>query len=190
MSVGVTVNPNGGSLDGTTEYYVYYGQAYGAMPTPTKTGYDFAGWYDALSGGAPVTESSICNKTDNHTLYAHWTPSAYTVTFDANGGTTPIATKTVNYDNIYGELPVPSRPGYKFLGWYEEDGEVEIKSSTTVIATENHTLYAHWEVMTVFRRIQNGTMELYPLVYIIENEVPTQAIGLYVVENGTGHQCM
>lgn len=41
----------------------------------------------------------------------------YTVTFDANGGTVDIASKEVTQDSVYGELPIPTRAGYTFLGW-------------------------------------------------------------------------
>ena len=41
----------------------------------------------------------------------------YTVTFDADGGSVPIASKTVTYGERYGELPVPTKSGYTFKGW-------------------------------------------------------------------------
>lgn len=46
------------------------GTAYGALPTPTRDGYTFDGWYTAASGGTKITESS--NYSVNK-LYAHWT---------------------------------------------------------------------------------------------------------------------
>lgn len=42
----------------------------------------------------------------------------YTVTFDANGGTVDLASKTVVYGQKYGDLPHPIRGGYTFSGWY------------------------------------------------------------------------
>ena len=42
---------------------------------------------------------------------------AYTVTFDANGGSVSKTSKTVLYNNKYGELPFPTRNGYNFVGW-------------------------------------------------------------------------
>ena len=41
----------------------------------------------------------------------------YTVTFDANGGNVGLASKEVKYGRDYGNLPMPTREGYKFLGW-------------------------------------------------------------------------
>lgn len=70
-----------------------------------------------------------------------------TVTFDANGGTTDTQTKTVQYGSTYGELPVPTRKGYTFDGWYtgKSSGTV-VTSGTQVETTGDHTLYAHWTV--------------------------------------------
>ena len=40
------------------------------LPTPTRGGYDFLGWYTAASGGTRVTTSTVF--TADATLYAHW----------------------------------------------------------------------------------------------------------------------
>ena len=50
--------------------YVSSGGTYGTLPTPTKSGYDFAGWYTSASGGSRVTASS---RYTTDTLFAHWT---------------------------------------------------------------------------------------------------------------------
>ena len=50
--------------------YVSSGGTYGTLPTPTRSGYDFAGWYTSASGGSRVTASS---RYTTNTLYAHWT---------------------------------------------------------------------------------------------------------------------
>lgn len=49
---------------------------YGSMPTPTRDGYTFDGWFTAASGGSQITSSTIVTQTEDHTLYAHWTPTA------------------------------------------------------------------------------------------------------------------
>ena len=67
----VTFNANGGSVD-TTSKTVNYGSAYGTLPTPTRDGYRFTGWYTASSGGTLVTSTTNVSSTSNHTLYAQW----------------------------------------------------------------------------------------------------------------------
>ena len=96
-----------------------------------------------------------------------------------------------SYGNAYGELPIPTRPGYKFIGWYtqKKDGEL-INNEDIIKRTEGFTLYAHWEPQTVFHLIQNGRHTLAPLAYIVENGSGAQAIGMYVVENETAYQCV
>ncbi len=46
---------------------------YGEMPTPTRAGYTFDGWYTTATGGSKITSSSTVSDSGDHTLYAHWT---------------------------------------------------------------------------------------------------------------------
>lgn len=147
----VTFNANGGTTP-TASKNVTYASTYGTLPTPTRDGYTFSGWFTAQSGGTQVKASTAVSITANQTLYAHWTANTYKVTFNANGGTVDTASKTVTYDSSYGELPTPTRLGYKFDGWFtKSSGGTQVKSSTTVSITANQTLYAHWTVQSIIR---------------------------------------
>ena len=55
-------------------------------------------------------------------------------------------TKMAEIGKEYGELPIPlNREGYAFDGWYTSaTGGEKVTEATTVVATEEHTLYAHW----------------------------------------------
>ena len=66
----LTYNNNGGS--GCSSKTVTYGQQYGTLCTPSRTGYSFKGWYTALDGGSKITASSTVNVTNNQTIYARW----------------------------------------------------------------------------------------------------------------------
>ena len=115
------------------------------LPTATRTGYTFKGW----STSSTATSGSTGSYTPSAatTLYAVWSANSYTVTFNANGGTTTTSSKSVTYNSTYGTLPTPTRAGYKFLGWYTAaSGGTQITSSTKVSTTTAQTLYAHWEV--------------------------------------------
>ena len=71
----VTFNANGGSVDPTSKT-VTYNATYGELPTPTRAGYTFAGWFTASDGGDPVDGTSIVrSNTGSHTIYAHWNSS-------------------------------------------------------------------------------------------------------------------
>ncbi len=228
-------------------------QTYGSLPTPTRTGYSFEGWYTAASGGTKITSSSKVTTKSNHTLHAHWTDTqaptisntnlssvtsasaVFSVTatdnvgvdhvnvkvwhgdytankpnaivypaaksgnvwsatvplelsdgeswyvyaeaydsagnrtdskigglkqlllsFDPAGGTSKESERTMIYLSMsdsngraylaqYGNLPVPVKNGYTFVGWFNADGNL-ISSETTVTNKEDHTLTAHWTV--------------------------------------------
>ena len=78
----VTFNANEGSVS-TASKSVTYGSTYGTLPTPTRTGYTFNGWYTASSGGTKITSTSTVSITANQTLYASWTINKYYL--DLNG---------------------------------------------------------------------------------------------------------
>jgi len=68
-----------------------------------------------------------------------------TITFNGNSGVIKTSSKTVT-DGKYGTLPVPTRKGYVFQGWYTaKSGGTKIISTTTLKKFTNHTLYAHWK---------------------------------------------
>ena len=140
----VTLNANGGSVspDSVT---VTYGGKYGELPTPTRTGYTFDGWFTAKTGGTQVTKDSVVSLTANQTLYAHWTANGYTVTLDANGGNVSPNSVTVTYGGKYDGLPTPTRTGHTFAGWYTaKTGGTQVTKDTAVTLTANQTLYARW----------------------------------------------
>ncbi len=148
-SYTVTFNPNGGSVSPTSKT-VTYGSTYGELPTPTRTGYTFTGWYTAASGGSQVTSSTTVTTASDHTLYAHWSAKPITVSFNANGGSVSPTSKTVTYGSTYGELPTPTRNGYTFTGWFTAaSGGSQVTSSTTVTTASDHTLYAHWSAKPI-----------------------------------------
>lgn len=147
----VFFDANGGIISfGSTE--VTYGGQYGALPTATRSGYTFDGWYTAAEGGSRITDSSTVSMRENHTLYAHWTENvaAYTVFFDANGGTVSESSRRVVNGETFGQLPVPSRNGYTFAGWYTASaGGSRVAASNVVSLAGDQTLYARWTKETV-----------------------------------------
>lgn len=82
---------------------------------------------------------------DMSAIQSGGTARTFTVTFNANGGSTPTASKTVTYGSTYGTFPTPTRSNYRFTGWYTSaSGGTRIQASNTVTITANQTLYAHW----------------------------------------------
>jgi len=146
-SITVTFDAGGGSVDNDS-ITVKAGGVYGGLPTPTRDGYTFDGWYTAASGGTRIVPDTTVVQTEDHTLYAHWTadlPEQYTVTFNAGGGSVSPTSQTVTLGEPYGDLPTPTRDGYTFDGWYT-DASIgsRVTESTTVSRDWDHSLYAHW----------------------------------------------
>ena len=65
----VTFHVNGGS--GTIPPQTTSGQKLASLPTASRAGYRFDGWYTAASGGSEITTAHVY--AANTTLYAHWT---------------------------------------------------------------------------------------------------------------------
>lgn len=65
----ITFDANGGQCD-TKNMYTDTAGKLSALPTPTRGGYTFDGWFTEQSGGTAVTAETVYNA--NTTLYAHW----------------------------------------------------------------------------------------------------------------------
>jgi uncharacterized repeat protein (TIGR02543 family) len=111
---------------------VTFRSAVGDLPTPTKTGYDFKGWY---SGNTRYIASTIYSIPDSITLKASWEIQKFTVSFITNGSTVP--SQVVEY---YGNATEPSlkptREGYDFDGW-------DFNFNTPI--TQNTPVNAKWK---------------------------------------------
>ena len=138
----VTLNANGGTVS-PASITVTYGGTYANLPTPSRAGYTFTGWFTATSGGTQRAKTSKVTITANETLYAHWTANTYTVYFNGNGGSASYGSKTVTYGGTYGSMPTASRSAYSFAGWYDGNGN-RIWEASTYNIVGNTTLYAHW----------------------------------------------
>ncbi|WP_301538548.1 InlB B-repeat-containing protein [Bifidobacterium panos] len=113
----ITYDPNDGTLpEGAPRTHTYGEET--ELPTPTRDGYTFDGWYD--ENGTKV--DTIPANGKDLKITAKWTGNEYDITYDLDGGTLPAdAPKT----HTYGEetkLPIPTKDGYTFDGWYDEDG--------------------------------------------------------------------
>ena len=149
----VTLNVNDGTIgENVTDYT--YGTAV-TLPVPTKNGYKFEGWYDnAEFTGVTVTEISAA-ATGDKTYYAKWVAEQYTITFNTDGGAfveTPISSY------IYGTtatLPVPTKNGYKFEGWYD-NAEFTGTALTEISdgAIGDKVFYAKWRKESIVENLE------------------------------------
>lgn len=141
-----TFDANGGTSANPGTIKKNYNSELGTLPTTSRTGYTFNGWYTAKSGGSKI--SATTKLTGNVTYYAQWTINQYTATFDANGGSAANpGTIKKNYNSELGTLPTTSRTGHTFDGWYTAKSGGS-KISTTTKLTGNVTYYARWTANT------------------------------------------
>ena len=69
--------------------------------------------------------------------------SAYTITFDANGGSVTPESAVTDTDGKLTSLPTPTRSRYSFNGWYTE-ASGGTKVDTDYAFNTDTTIYAHW----------------------------------------------
>ena len=106
----------------TTDVYSQnytYGNKYSNLPTPTRDGYTFGGWYTGENGtGTKIDENTLMSNTSDHTLYAKWTANTYTITYNANGGSGTMDSMAIKYnDSVSIKANTFTRNGYTFAGW-------------------------------------------------------------------------
>jgi len=164
----------------------------------TRPGYSFAGWTNTLgtafADGASVTGASFWDGSSwsfKSDLYAVWTQSVYTVTFDANGGSTPTPSMPVTYGETYGTLPTPTWTGHSFDGWYTDStGGSKVTGDSAVLIVADQTLYARWSemyIVTFQYRDFNGNPASVDSPYIKRGE-STNPPASDVVDQWRGHR--
>ena len=147
------------------------------IPNTDKVGYTFTGWFTAAKGGELITDFNYTTQT----VYAQWTPNKYKLTFDADGGTVKPDTKEVTYDDLYGELPVPTKTGYTFNGWKLSNG-TKIKKSDTVKITSDSNVIAQWIANKYTVNYFNGNTKLGSSNHVYDQE---KALTLISTLNGS-----
>jgi uncharacterized repeat protein (TIGR02543 family) len=146
----ITFDAEGGSVTPSTQL-VTYDAVHGTLPTPSRTGYDFLGWWTGDNGtGKQVLETTLVATAANYKLYAKWKAKVLTATYDPEGGSVSPLYKTVTFGAVYGTLAIPLRVGYTFAGWWTGDNGTgtQVIATAKVLNQENHTLYAKWTSKT------------------------------------------
>lgn len=157
---------------------VPFGTAIGEMPTPTKSGYQFVGWYTRENGnGELYTPDNIMPKSDIK-LYAAWLQNgkSLVVDFDTNGGKGSVEKCLVGYNETIDSLPAVKRTGYTFVEWNSKpDGTGAHVTKKTKIIYNNLKLYAIWKPnpCTVTINANKGTVTKDKLTVNYESKIGT-----------------
>ena len=190
-----------------------------------KTGYTFAGWklptgstayvsYKVGENGgergvwlysdADGADGNFVPFTEGFSLYltAAYTAMHVSVTLDSQGGSGAEGDFGGDYDSVLTELPVPTKPGYTFDGWYVGDKKWEDDVLTTENGVEEQNgvftlaLTAHWTAIkyNIIYNLNGGGGNPNPTTYTIEQTVqlekptdaPTGYTFLYWMNAATG----
>ena len=192
----ITFDPMGGKVSPTSKKGEF-NTPYGSLPTPTRNGYVFLGWYTVKGGGGnEVTSTHYVMKNYDHTLYAHWDVSddqTCIITYNANGGIEPPSPQTVNEgERVTISNEKLSRSGYEFLGWAKKasSNKADYTPGQKVTINEDITLYAVWKakdesfVLTIGDTKANvfGQIKYNDVAPIIENN-RTMLPARFIAEN-------
>lgn len=152
----VTFNGNGAASGKNSVKALSFGQDLKLTNMSFKrTGYQFLGWSTDPKAKEPMylvgqTVHDLTDKAETVTLYAVWEAIPYTVTLkNVTGANVPGAMEgTLTYTADGLTLPIPSREGAVFEGWYTT---ANFKSGTACKrllpgTTGDLTLYAKWRV--------------------------------------------
>lgn len=166
---------------------VLYGEEVGELPIPTKAGYSFNGWFTDIEGLGDFYDNVTYYLVDSSTnLYAYWVANTYTVAFNTQGGEVLPSLVQVTYLQEVGELPIPTKTGYTFGGWFTEANGMgdEYISTTIYDVTDNMVLIAYWiaNEYTIYFDPQESTVS--PFDKLVSYE---QAIGVLPVPIRTGY---
>ncbi len=138
---------------GASTYYqgsIKKGDTLDKIEAPTMEGYTFDGWYNGdekVDLNTPIDEDMV--------LVAKFSKNTYTITLDYGNG--KVEEKVVEYEDTLANLETPTKKGYTFLGWYQEDKEYDLNSGIH----GDIQLTAKWQKTTTTIKKANYVVEHY-----------------------------
>lgn len=202
----ITLDANGGVIDGKSVYGINYGDHYsdvfeGSLPVAVREGYTLAGWLcEKYNYMLNVSSGDYYAVYENTVFKAVWTDAEgnspgidptekqFIMSFDPNGGIMEdpdvyrIDTGD-RYIDVMSREPVVVRDGYEFLGWFCEKYNYTLCVNETDIfsVAENVVFKALWDrsdrAYTVTLDPDGGTMNSQTVFKIDRNEFYVDRIG-------------
>ncbi len=160
------------------------GQVYGTLPTASKDGYVFVGWFTDPTGGSQVTENMTA-PAKNQTLYARY-EKALTYRFVNYDGTVISSGQLTSGQKIPAPTVTPAKPAdgsyyYVFTGWQGYTEGMTISADVTFTAQfEAKPLDVLPEMTTDVYTISGSYLRAIPLgtkvSTVLDNLVPNEFI--------------
>lgn len=180
VSYTLYFDANGGECK-TGSKPVVYGEAYGELPTASRLGYRFQGWFTEPNGGKRTAGSDRYLVPEDSTLYAHWEVNLHQVVYDyrTNGGT---AAEIESVAAAFGspvDMSVSAvKEGWEHVGWNTdpdaEEGLLACRMEDedvvlyAVYKKEIRVTYTDWEeageprneMISIYNRAEGGTIQI------------------------------
>ena len=144
-SYTVSFDTNGGNT--AADLAVAYGSTITSPTGTTRTGYALVGWFSDASLTQQWDFDTDTMPANDVVLYAKWTTNSYTVSFDANGGSS-VADLAVAYGNTITSPVGTTRTGYTFAGWFSDASLTQQWDfDTDTMPATPLTLHAKWQLI-------------------------------------------
>ena len=184
-TITVTLNANGGILAESPTRTLTFNTQYGDLPTPTREGAIFYGWWTTMTGGVRILPTTLVTNPNNHNLFARWVadPAGIRVNLQAFGGDLGGHSGFITvllYENYphMDNLPLPVRPGFFFVGWFTHnvggngDGQ-QISNNIRVTNGSTHSIFARWVEIEIIHLHFVTTSDFMPSQEVYAGERPT-----------------
>ena len=161
-SYTVTYDANGGSGAPNTQTKIHDEILSISNIVPSRAGYTFQGWSTTRNGAVVYKPSAQYIANQDITLYAVWKANGYSITYNANGGSSAPSEQVKTHDiDITLSTQESVRKNYSFLGWGTSSSSTSVAYNPGDIyrTNANLTLYAIWQLAYTEPRITNFTVE-------------------------------
>ena len=171
IKYNIYFNANGANGNMTSQQATYGDATKLKANQFVKEGYVFIGWSLSPNGEILYKDESYVNvKVGGLTLYAIFEEATYKITYNLDGGKVTNNPTTYTISSEY-EFNKPTKEGYKFIGFYTEDGKLV---ESTLGLSGNLYLTAKYQAITyniTYTSDLNIDTNLLPKVYSKDNVV-------------------
>ena len=139
-------NPDGTQIMRTEKVSDHEGHDFTNISYEVDATHKIVGWADKKNGTTNIADS-ITVPTDKTSVNVYAIiKEGYWISFNSDGGSIVDSQFVLHGDNlVLDKSTTPTKPGYRFAGWYNDSGKVE--NGATV--TNPMTLKAHWNATEV-----------------------------------------
>ena len=151
---------NDGELGGESKLYAFTGEipSIDSVAVPTKQGYKFLGYYDGdikyINEDGTLVKDELLYETLPTSLSAKWEADSISYTISLINDNESFCELQVNNGIVQNDSIIPPlKNGYRFLGFYDDNGTMYIDSngnidqSTQLYANIISKLYAQYEIV-------------------------------------------